>query len=60
VEHVDYRRFYADYLGTFEDREKNPVISANLLRPDYPWIPTNSEIQEAGVVLEQERERVTD
>ncbi|MEE3313381.1 MAG: hypothetical protein VZR56_04380, partial [Treponema sp.] len=58
VEHVDYRRFYADYLDTFEDREKNPVISANLLRPDYPWIPTNSEIQEAGVVLEQERERV--
>lgn len=55
-EPVDYRRFYADYQATFKDREKNPVISANLLRPDYPWIPTNSEIQEAGVILEQERE----
>ena len=55
-EEISYQDFYGAYTATFEGKEKNTVVIANLLRENYPWIPTNSEIQEAAEVIEKERQ----
>ncbi len=53
---IDYEAFLEDYKSTFKDKDvdKDPVVTANELRPAYPWIPTNSEILEAQQKMIQE------
>ena len=53
---TDYETFLKDYQKTFEgkDIDKDPLVTANELRSEYPWISTNSEILEAQQKMIQE------
>ena len=53
VQLIDFPEFYRAYKKTFEGKDKDVLVTANLLRDRYPWIPTNSEILEAKEDMEK-------